>query len=102
MTFYQVFDSGRACVLNLEERGLQNKREEAVVDLYHDVSNSQEPGMLFSCDCAFTQGYCMWAPRNSIVSKLRASRSLHSYVKDHRLAQLSSVPLLFLSCVMLF
>lgn len=62
MTFYQVFDSGRACVLNLEERGLQNKREEAVVDLYHDVSNSQEPGMLFSCDCAFTQGYCMWAP----------------------------------------
>lgn len=62
MTFYQVFDSGRVCVSNWEERGLQNKWEEAVVDLYHDVSNSQEPGTLFSYDCAFTQGCCTWGP----------------------------------------
>lgn len=74
MTFYQVFDSGGVCVLNLEGRGLQRKKEEAIVDLYHDASSSQEPKMLFSYNCIFAQGYCSYTPLNPIVSHLQSRK----------------------------
>lgn len=56
--------------------GLQRKREEAIVDLYHDASNSQEHKMLFSYNCIFAQGYCSYTTLNSIVSQLQSFKEL--------------------------
>lgn len=72
--FYQVFDSGGCCVLNVEGRGLQKKGEEAIVDLYRDASHSQEPKMLFSYNCIFAQGYCSYTPLNPTVSHLQSCK----------------------------
>lgn len=69
INFYQVLDPRRVCVLNLEASRLQRQREGAIVDLYHDASNSQGSKMLFSCNCIFAQGYCSYTTLNSIVSQ---------------------------------
>lgn len=92
MTFYQVFDSGRFCVLHLEGRGLQRKREEAIVDLYHDASNSQETKMLFSYNCIFAQGYCSYTTLSSIVSQVRNFKELRLILT----AGWSQLPFVFL------
>lgn len=99
MTFYQVFDSGGVWVLNLEERGLQRRREEAIVDLYHDASNSREPKMFFSYNCIFAQGYCSSTPVNPIVSHLQ---SFQEVPVTREQSQPSLVFLLFLQSAMLF
>lgn len=70
MTFYQVFDSGRFCVLNSEGKELQRKREEAIVDLYTMMLATVRNVRCFAAVTIFARGCYRYTTFQSIVSQL--------------------------------